>query len=964
MLRQLLIGAVLSASTSAQPEWIAPAPQAAAGPAPHWVWVSGPDVPPVTARGAPEGSVWMGTAFEAPDDLVGASLSVAADNHATVYLNGVEVLEANDWAAPVTVEVTPRPGTNVLRVEARSDPIAGAAPGTGVNPAGVAARLAMTRRDGSVRWVISDKSWLGATDNWPGFMDAPTSQLIAGIGVTDLGPCSVSPWRVSPDAFDAPRPCPILRKSFTLERAPAGATVRVIGLGHYELRCNGRVVGDTLINQSWSQYDKTLYYQDFDLAPYLHEGENVLGVALGNSFWQVEPANDPHRFTKTDAMPDFSEGWPYLLWLDARIGDGDQELRIGSDTSWSWSPGPVTFSNLYAGEDYDARLAQPGWDAPGFDGSAWRPVVVAPAPSGEPTALIGPGIRAYEVFEPGDIKAVDPGPGVYTYVFPQNCSALLRFTVTGGEAGSRVRFKPCEYMEPDGRVKFTYTWGTGKDIWLDYTKAGPGEETHQAIFFYVGAQFVQVEGAVPAGAPNPNGLPEIQTLQLVHTRAACPEVGQFECSSPMHNGAERLIDWSIRSNMSHVPTDCPHREKNGWQEEDWHMARAMSYRYDTHEWFVRNCRAVRDAQTAGGADDGFVPTNCPWYLVGRPRHDTYNDATEWGASSVLVPWHLYEWYGDKQILVDSFDSARRFVDYLGRTADDGIITSNLGDWYDFGHGMGNGPSRWTPNEVSATAIWAWCADRVARMAGVLGREADAAQYRALYEQIRADFQRRFYDPATHTVTNHGSCQAGTATALCVGLIPEQDRQAALDAIVADLEARGWKQTPGEVLQVFLIRALAENGRGDVLHRVYDRDDIPSYGYMVASGLTTLPESWDAHRGTGDSLNHFMLGHLMEWHYAYVAGIRQRPGSVGWSDVLIAPQPPPLTDTSAHAIHHARAAFDSPRGTITSEWDMDRATGAFALTCEVPTDIKATALLPDGSRHELPSGHTTLRTKLR
>ncbi len=780
-----------------------------------------------------------------------------------------------------------------------------------------------------------------------------------------IAPAAAPMAKPSPDL-----PCPLMRRSFVLESAPTAASIRIIGLGHFELRCNGTVVGDTVIDQPWSEYSKTLYYQDFDLAPLLHKGENVLAVTLGNSFWQVAPANDAQRFTKTDAMPDFSDGWPHLLWLSAAIRTSGGTQTITSDENWKWSEGPLVFSNLYAGEDFDARLDAPGWDAPGFDDSAWKPAHAAPAPKGTPAPSPAPGMKTFDVFKPAEIKR--PAPGLFTYVFPQNCSALLRFTVDGGRAGSRIRFKPCEYMDDAGKVKFTYTWGTGKDIWHDYTKRSAGPESHQVLFCYVGAQFVQVEGAVPEGDPNPRGLPVIRSLEQVHVRADCPVVGEFASSSQMHNRAHALVDWSIRSNMAHVPTDCPHREKNGWLEQDWHMARALSYGYDTHGWFTKVCRDIRDTQFASGPDDGFIPTNAPWYLVGRPVHDTYNDAPEWGISGVLVPWHLYEWYGDATVLADSYESARRYVDYLSSTAKDGIITSNLGDWYDFGHGKGNGPAQWTSNELSATATWAAGAGTLARIAAVLDKPEDAARYRALHERIRAAFVARFYDPAARTFKNNGSCQAANSTALCLGLAPEADRDAVLEKIVDDLRARNYQQTSGEVLQVYLIRALAENGRSEVLHRIYNRDEIGSYGYMVKSGLTTLPESWDAHRGTGDSLNHFMLGHLVEWHYAYVCGIRQQPGSVGWKKILIAPQPPPMAslisdgtsrgpEDARNAITSAHARFEAPSGQIESSWEIFGP--EFRLTCHVPEGVEALVIMPDGSKHPAAAGGSKWTCKL-
>lgn len=921
----------------AQPQWIAPTPATQqATTVPQWVWLAAPaQITPAAAA-----SAWLSREFDAPAGVVEARLAMAADNHAVAYVNGSEVLRSDDWSRIAGARVTLRLGRNIIAIRGDNE---GGAP-TPTNPAGVIAMLEADSPDDPPLRVVTDAGWLGAAEAWNGWPAAPpTEQQARPVAV--LGPSSSPPWRLSAGAFVPARPCPILRRGFTVNGTPLRASVRVVGLGHYELHCNGRIIGDTLINQSWSQYDKTLYWQEFDLMPAIRAGENTLGILLGNSFWRVDPANDGGRYTKTDAMPDFSDGRPHVLWLDATIQTTAGTTHITSDEAWKGTEGPLTFSNVFAGEDYDARLLPRGWDAPGFDDRAWKPVSPAPAPAAQLAPLIGPGLKAFEVFAPTEVKS--PAPGTCTYVFPQNCSALLRFTVDG-PAGATVRFKPCEFMDPSGLVKFTYTWGTGKDIWQDYTLLGGGPETHQTLFCYVGAQYVQVEGAFPEGRDNPQGLPVVKNLELVHVRAACPQVGTFACSSDLQNAAHRLIDWSIRSNMSHFPTDCPHREKNSWLEQDWHMARALSYRYDVQGWYEKLCRDIRDTQLP----DGHIPTNSPNYLVGVPPHGFWNEAPEWGVAGVLVPWHLYEWYGDTAALADAFESMTRYVDYLASQAKDGVITSNLGDWYDYGHGKGDGPSQWTPAQVSATAIWARAANTVASAAKVLGRADDAARYRAMYEQVRADFQRHFYDAQSRTVKNNGSCQAAHAVALCAGLVPEGDRAAVLQGIVDDLERREWQQTVGEVLQVFFVRALAEGGRADVLHRVYAREDRGGYVYMVRSGLTTLPESWDAKPGTGNSMNHFMLGHLVEWHFAYVAGIRQQPGSVGWKHILIAPTPAP-----ACGITSADASFESPQGRIVSRWEF--AGDTFVLHAQVPEGADALVLLPDGTRRPVDHGAWTL-----
>ena len=928
-----------SAGAVGKPHWIAPELVAAPTPQsmPSWIWVARAGDPAPTPSRAPVGPVWLSRTIEIPSArrVVSARLLLAADNHAVAWLNGDEVLRSDDWSHAASVDVTLQQGPNTLAIRAENDK------GAGENPAGVLALLEATLDDGQIIRLVTDENWHGGTESWQGWPTAPAPSDARP--VTVVGPVDAAPWRLAATAFNQPRPCPIMRGVFSLADTPASATVRIIGLGHYELRLNGRVVGDTVVNQAWSQYNKTLYWREFDITPLLRTGENVWGVVLGNSFWHVAPANDSGRFVKTDAMPDFSGGRPYLLWLEARIRTADgKETVVTGDSSWRWTDGPLTFSHIYAGEDYDARLVPPGWDQPKFDDSGWHAARTVAPPPAALAPLTSPGIKTAEVFEPTEIRT--PEPGIFTYVFSQNCSALLRFTVRG-QRGSTIRFKPCEYMDETGRVRFTYTWGTRKDIWHDYTLRGGAAESHQTPFCYVGCQYVEVTGAVPKGHPNPDNLPVVEQLELVHVRAANASVGTYSCSSELQNRAHHLIDWSIRSNMTHVPTDCPHREKNGWQEQTWHMARALSYRYDVHDWYRKIARDLRDTQLP----DGHIPTNCPNYLVGIPPHGFWNEAPEWGVAGVLVPWHLYEWYGHRDALAASYDSMKAYVDYLTSQAKDGVITSNLGDWYDCGHDKGDGPSRWTPLEVSATAIWALGTSTVAQAAEILDHPADAARYRALFEQIRDTFQQRFWDATTKMVKNNGSCQAANAAALCIDLVPRPDRAAAMERIVDDLKRREWQQTTGEVLHVFLIRALADAGRADVLHKVYARQERGSYGYMVNCGLTTLPESWNAQPGTGNSMCHFMLGHLVEWHFAYVAGLRQQPGRVGWHKIIVEPHPGPLAS--------AEASFQSPAGRIASRWH--RRDDVFELTVEIPPDVAALAVLPDGTRHELAAGQTTL-----
>ncbi len=721
---------------------------------------------------------------------------------------------------------------------------------------------------------------------------------------------------------------PIFRKEFFAAARPSQATLRVVGLGDYDARVNGKRVAETGINQPWSQYEKTIYYRDFDITTLLEPGTNCVGVMLANSFWN-NPNPPPGRYNK--AGPQRASDEPFRLCVELVLGgSGGPVQRIGSDATWRTTAGPVVFSHIFAGEDFDVRRQLSGWDRAGFDDAAWTPARLLAPTSGVLEPQSWPGFKELGLFTPVSVK--EPAPGVFLYSFAQNCSAQLRFELAGGKPGDRISFRCGEHKNDKDRLFGGYV--VGCDVVTD------GQPLrHQWMSYYLGMQFVEVAGAVPAGHANPNHLPVIERLELVHVRTALPEAGTFHCSSELFNRTHQLIDWAMRANTSHVLTDCPHREKLGWLECAYLLAPSFEYRYDCREWFRKITRDIRDAQLPSGK----VQTVAPSY----PRFGGGFDYTlEWGAAAVLLPWHHYQWYGDPGILRDSYDSMKRFTDFVGTEAKDGVAAGGgLGDWYDYGHGKPPGESRFTPTDLSATATWALCALTVARAADVLGLPAEGAKYRELHARITAGFQRRFLDPASHELRNTGSPQCGNAMALCADLVPAGDRAALVEDIVADLRNRDWQQTPGDVGHVYFIRALAEAGRSDVLHRVYSREGKGSYGGILSKGLTSLPETWDAMMDGSQSLNHCMLGHVIEWYYGYVGGIRQPAGSVGWQRVLIAPNPGALTS--------ADATVQTPRGPIASRWRKDGA--KFHLEAEVPQGVEAEALLPSGKRLHLSIG---------
>lgn len=722
------------------------------------------------------------------------------------------------------------------------------------------------------------------------------------------------------------------RREFDVSGPVKAATLRVIGLGQFRLFVNGEAVGKAVFFQPWSEYGKRLYETEFSIGPFLKAGKNVIGVSIGSSFWH-ETRLTNNRYFKGDAVNDSSNGQPILLSADLQGSTtAGGSFGLQTDSSWLWSPSPIVFSHELGGEDCDARLDQPGWSTPHLSESAlkasWKQAEPAKPPSAEVSPIFWPEIEPERVFKP--TKVLDRPDGSFTYVFPQNAMAVLKYTLNG-KPGQKVVFTPSETMTKEGDVVQLNLWG--QHMYWSYVVGSDHPETHRSQFQYFGFQYVKVEGAVPKGHPNPNHLPVIENIELVQIQTANKENGTFESSNPIFNGTERIIDWSIRSNMSYVFTDCPQREKMGWLECSYLMGDSMLYQWDCRKWLEKICVDIHDSQLPNGQ----VLTTAPVYLQ-RPPDDQYAFTTEWGAASVMLPWELYEWYGDRDILRLNYPMMKKYVEYLAKRSPDGIAPKGLGDWYDYALGKDPGPSNYTPTDLTSTATFAICLRSMVDAAKALGgHEDDIQEFQAEYAKVKNAFWKRFYNPATGELENSGSCQSGHAMALCAGLVPDQFKAQIVSKMVEDLQAKDWQQTPGDVGHVWFIRAMAENGLSSDLFRVYERTGTGSYGGVLAKGLTTMPETWDARTEGSNSLNHAMLGHVVEWFYGWVAGIRQAPGSVGWNQIIIGP--------NVGNLKSAAASIEIPAGRVSSRWTHKN--GVFRLEVAVPAAAGRTCLLPRG-----------------
>lgn len=721
-------------------------------------------------------------------------------------------------------------------------------------------------------------------------------------------------WKDGGPVFDkpvAPYKLPQLRREFTATKPVKRAMAYICGLGQFEMFLNGEKVGDHFLDPAWTKFDKEAQYVAFDITGELRDGKNAVGVMLGNGYYHT-----PHgRYLKLL----FSYGAPKMICkLQIEYADGTAQTVV-SDDKWRASESPVTFSSIYGGEDYDASAVQPGWAEPGFDDRKWKKAVLTQGAGVKLIPQISEPLKVMERIP--TVRRFRAANGNWVYDLGQNASGIVQLTVRAVTPQS-IKLIPGELINDDSTVNQR---ASGAPFYHVYTARGDGSsETWHPQFTYYGFRYVEVEGAVPAGESNPGALPEVIDITGLHTRNSAAQVGTFACSDPLFNKIHTLIDWAVRSNMASVLTDCPHREKLGWLEVTHLMGGSIQYRYDISRLYAKQVNDMRTAQHA----NGMVPTIAPQYVTFSPD---FIDTPEWGSAFVIIPWNLYEWYGDLAPLRDNYERMKRYVDYLGSRADNHIVAYGLGDWYDIGPDR-PGYAQLTSNGVTATAIYYQDVKILERAARLLGKEADVRKYAALASDIKRAFNEKFFDKKT--LKYDRDSQTANSIALHMDLVEPQYKAVVRQNLIDDIRRRGNALTAGDVGYRYVLRALEENDASEVIYDMNSRYDVPGYGYQLAHGATCLTESWQAYREVSN--NHCMLGHLMEWLYSGLGGIRQSPGSAGYKEIVIRPQ-------VVGDIHSAAVSFRSPYGLIRSEWSDSPQ--QYRQRVEIPANTTALVYLP-------------------
>jgi alpha-L-rhamnosidase len=862
----------------------------------QWIWTAEPKI-----DDEEENALLRHTLYLPPDRrLRSARLLIAAVGGFYLRVNGA-------WIGA---------GRAVTMVDLTDDLVTGPneigiASSAGGPSAGIAARIVVELETGAPLILSSDDTWETATQDEAGRLAgafiAPSWRRARTLGRFDEGMRGGRWYRQDRVLAKPPMGPPThLRKTFRVSRPLRSARLYATALGVYELRLNGGRVGDDVLAPGWTDYTKRVQYQTYDVTAALRNGDNAMGVILGDGWYAGYIGWDAARAY-------YGAATMANVLLRLQYADGSVET-IGSDATWKGATGPIRYSDFLKGELYDARREIDGWDTPRYPDATWRAVAEPRGPEIEVVAQLGPPVRRTQELPARSVAQLSAGSFVFD--LGQNMVGWARLKVKG-PAGTRVDLRFSEMLNPDGTL-YTVNLRAARSEDTYILKGTGTTELFEPRFTFHGFRYVELRGYP--------GTPTLDAVTGIVIHSVIPSTASLETSNEMVNHLVRNIDWGQRGNFISVPTDCPQRdERLGWMGDAEIFARTACINRDVAGFFTKWMVDVEDAQSVEG---GFSDVS-PRLL------DNDDGAPAWADAGVIVPWTMYECYGDTGMLARHYGAMVKWIHYVDAANPDHLwrhrTNRNYGDWVSVNSS--------TPLAVVSTAFFANSARIVSRAARVLGKSEDAQRYEDLFRAIKAAFNREFVAPSGRIL---GDTQTSYALALRFDLLPDDKRAAAVRYLVEDVERNGGLTT-GFIGVRHLLPALSEGGRDDVAYRLLLSESFPSWGYSIRHGATTIWERWDGwteEKGFQDpgmnSFNHYSFGSVGEWMYRFLAGIDNDPAGPGYQRILIHPRP-------GGGLTYARASYDSVYGRIATDWKV--AGNRLSLEVTIPANTTATIYVP-------------------
>ncbi len=715
----------------------------------------------------------------------------------------------------------------------------------------------------------------------------------------------------------------MLRKEFEVPGPVESARAYVSSLGLYEMRLNGKPVGDQVLTPGWTSYEYRVQYQTYDVTSQLQGGTNAVGIALGGGWYRGGIARGS-----------YGDKLAAIAWLQIVLKDG-RRIAVGTDGSWQSAAGPILKTDIYNGEAYDARQEKPGWDQKAYGSSGWRGVRVLEHPKTVLVAPAGPPVRRIEEIRP--VKILKTPAGETVVDMGQNMVGWVRLKVSG-PAGSTVRLRHAEVLDKAGNF-YIRNLRAGKQL-VEYTLKGGGTESYEPHFTFQGFRYVAVEGY-------PGEL-TLDSLTGVVVHSEIPPTGEFECSNPMINQLQHNIRWGQKGNFVDVPTDCPQRdERLGWTGDAQAFARTASFNADVAAFYTKWLRDVAADQKPTGAVPHVVPN-----VLGRRDPKANTASAGWADAAVVVPWTVYLCYGDTRILEQQYASMRMWVEYMSSRAGESCFWNNdftFGDWLAFATTRSDYPGATTDKDFISQAYFARSTDLLQRTAAILGKKEDARKYADLLVRIKKVFADEFL-----TINGRLSPNTQTAYALALGfdLLPEALRSTAARRLAEDV--RRFKHiTTGFLGAPLVCQVLSDNGYADEAFLLLNRKEYPSWLYPITKGATTIWERWDGIKPDGsfqdegmNSFNHYAYGAIGEWLYKFVAGLEIDERNPGYKHILVQPHP-------GGGLTQARARILSLYGPASSGWEIKE--GRMRVTIEIPPNTTASVRLPKARLDQVQEG---------